>query len=32
MTGTPTNVERAREVLVDKIDEMEKEKEDRLLR
>ncbi|KAG7307616.1 hypothetical protein JYU34_007838 [Plutella xylostella] len=32
VTGTPTNVERAREVLVDKIDEMEKEKEDRLLR
>lgn len=32
VTGTPTNVERAKEVLTDKIGEFEKEKEDRLLR
>ncbi|KAI8434971.1 hypothetical protein MSG28_003426, partial [Choristoneura fumiferana] len=32
VTGTPTNVEKAKHALVDKIVEMEKEKEDRALR
>ncbi|CAK1552035.1 unnamed protein product [Leptosia nina] len=32
VTGTPTNVEKAKEALLEKIVEMEKEKEDRLLR
>ncbi|XP_068630109.1 vigilin isoform X1 [Battus philenor] len=32
VTGTPANVERAKQALTDKIGEMEKEKEDRLLR
>ncbi|XP_063359455.1 vigilin [Cydia amplana] len=32
VTGTPTNVEKAKEALVEKIVEMEKEKEDRALR
>lgn len=32
MTGTPTSVENAKQALTEKIAEMEKEKEDRLLR
>ncbi|VVC87406.1 unnamed protein product [Leptidea sinapis] len=32
LTGTPVNVERAKEALVEKIAEMEKEREDRILR
>ncbi|KAI5637986.1 KH domain-containing protein [Phthorimaea operculella] len=32
VTGTPTNVEKAKQALTEKISEMEKEKEDRLLR
>ncbi|CAH2073927.1 unnamed protein product, partial [Iphiclides podalirius] len=32
VTGTPTNVEKAKQALADKIVEMEKEKEDRILR
>lgn len=32
MTGTPTNVEKAKQALADKIIEMEEEKKDRQLR